>query len=546
MLKPAALHPYVVTPDTRPTSEVELAACLESWEWRIFSGQLYKITTKGDDEADDVPEIAVPFVPNGPQRLLLANLHTRNTILKARQMGFSTLILILALDHALFGGDDQEVVIIAQGEKEAMKLFRKKVMFAYDNLPDDVRAAFPTKKRTETTVVFSTGSSIEVTTSARGGTVHFLHISEFGKIAATNPNKAAEITSGSLQAVPKSGIVFIESTSEGQSGAFYENAKRAERQHIEKRSLGPLEYRFHFFPWFMDAGYRLSTAEARKVRISSKEHEYFDEVEGKTGTELTLEQRAWYIQKRDTDFASTPDLFWREYPSTSEECWQASTEGKYYAGVLAIARREGRIAPLPIHRHIPVDTFWDLGASDDTVVWVRQVVGPWKHWIAYHEKGSAGYLHFIHWIESLGLLLGAHYLPHDAEQKRQQNQDKASDTALASPQMILQTMRPSWTWRVVPRVQSIQHGIDVTRLAFPGYRFDPVGCKEGLHHLENYSREWNTRLQCWHDHPRHDEHSHCADALRQEAQAFEQPDTSGETPNKGARKPRKRADAMTA
>lgn len=546
MITPAPLHPYVVTPDTRPTNIVELGACLNSWEWRIFSGQIYKITTKGDDEADDVPEIAVPFIPNGPQRLLLANLHSRNTILKARQMGFSTLILILALDHALFGGNDQEVVVIAQGEKEGMKLFRKKVMFAYDNLPADVKAAFPTKKRTETTVVFANGSSIEVTTSARGGTVHFLHISEFGKIAATNPNKAAEITSGSLQAVPKSGVVFIESTSEGQAGAFYENAKRAEANLTAKKILGPLEYRFHFFAWFQDAGYRLPLAAAKRVPISSKEHEYFDTVEGIMGVEIDLEQRAWYVQKRDTDFAATPDLFWREYPSTPAECWQASTEGKYYAVSIAIARRDGRIAPLPIHRHIPIDTFWDLGASDDTAIWVRQVVGPWKHWIAYHEKGSAGYLHFINWIESLGLLLGAHYLPHDGEQKRQQNQEKASDVALASPQMILMQMRPAWTWRIVPRVQSIQHGIDVTRLAFPAYRFDPVGCKEGILHLENYSRMWNTQLQCWHDHPRHDEHCHCADALRQEAQAFEQPDTSGEKPKTGAQKRRNRATAMTA
>jgi hypothetical protein len=545
MIHPAELHPFVVTPETVPQTDRELMACLASWEWRIFSGQLYKITTKGDDASDDEPDIAVPFIPNEPQRLLLANLHTRNTVLKARQMGFSTLIDILALDHAMFIRD-QECVIIAQTDDAAKKLYRKKILFAYDNLPPAVKEAIPTVKRTEKMIVFNNGSSVEVTSSARGGTPHFLHISEFGKIAATNPHKAAEITTGSMQGVPKTGIIFIESTAEGQSGAFYENAKRAEANLMSGRELGPLEYRFHFFPWFMDVGYRLDTESAKRVRISAKEHEYFDIIEGKMDVEITLEQRAWYVQKRDTDFAAHPDLFWREYPSTPEECWQASTEGKYYAKQIAIARREGRITKLPTLRHVPVDWFWDLGASDDTAIWGRQVVGPWRHWIRFHEESGAGYFHFINWIEDQGFLVGANYLPHDAEQKRQKNQLDPSDFALTSPQMILQEMRPSWTWRVVPRVQTIQHGIDVTRQAFAFYRFDEEGCKEGLLHLENYSRKWNNQLQCWDDHPRHDEHSHAADAIRQEAQAFEQPTHTHETPKGEQKRRRERPDALTA
>ena len=533
--------PFVVTPDTVPRSEAQFQACLASWEWRIFSGLLYKITTKGDDAGDDEPEIAVPFRPNANQRRFLGDIHNRNIILKARQMGFSTLIEILALDQALFNAH-QEVVVIAQTAPAAAKLYRKKVLFAYDNLPPSVKEALPTTKRTETMVVFANGSSIEVTTSARGGTPHFLHISEFGKIAATNPGKALEITTGSIQGVPQSGLIFIESTAEGQAGAFYEMSQRAQRKAEAKEPLGPMDYRFHFFPWFLDPGYALSDADTRKVRISSKEHEYFDTVEGLADHEITLNQRAWYIQKRDSEFAATPEMMWREYPSTPQECWQTSTEGKYYATVLAIARREGRIAPLPIHRHIPVDTWWDLGAADDTAIWLSQEVGPWTHFIGFHEASGAGYLHFVAWLESQGLIWGAHHLPHDAEQKRQADQAKPEDHALTSPAMILRNMRPSWTFRIVPRVQSIQHGIDATRQAFPSWRIDPERCKEGLAHLENYSREWNTRLQCWHDHPRHDEHSHAADAIRQKAQAHEH---RTDRPRSSARKVR-RATGMTA
>ena len=534
-----------------PNSNEELLWALSSWRWRIYSGQLYKITTKGDDQGDDVPDIAVPFIPNEAQRELLENLHTRNVIPKARQLGFSTLIEILALDQALFNAD-QEVVVIAHTKDAATKLYRKKVCFAYDNLPAFVRASVTTVERTQTQMTFNNGSSIEVTSSARGGTPHFLHISEMGKIAAKFPDKAVEITTGSLQGVPKSGLVFIESTAEGMSGAFYDICIRAEKRAATeaKEPLSPIEYRFHFFPWWKASEYRLPMHEAKRVKISPKEHEYFDTVEGKTGEPLDLEQRAWYIAKREADFSTTPDLFWREYPSTPEECWQASTEGKYFATAMAIARQQGRICDLPILRHVPVNSFWDLGASDDTAIWLHQDVDGWDHWINFYEQSGAGYFHFIEWMESFGYQWGSHYLPHDADHKKQANQFKPSDVALTSPVMILREMRPTWKFHIVPRVQNIQHGIDVTRMAFQRAKFHAANCKEGIAHLEAYSREWNNKLQVWHDHPRHDEHSHAADAIRQHAQGYDRASSTRAAPptdtSRGASSRRRRATGMTA
>jgi hypothetical protein len=122
---------------------------------------------------------------------------------------------------------DQEVVVIAHTKEAATKMYRKKVCFAYDNLPEGIRRLFPIAERTQTQLVFENGSSIEVTSSARGGTPHFLHISEMGKIAAKYPERAIEITTGSLQGVPKNGLVFIESTAEGKAGAFYDLSRRA-------------------------------------------------------------------------------------------------------------------------------------------------------------------------------------------------------------------------------------------------------------------------------------------------------------------------------
>lgn len=510
-----------------PATDAELAAALASWRWRIYSGQLYKITTKGDapDDDEDPTEdlgVAVPFIPNSSQRELLENLHYRNVIPKARQLGFSTLIEILALDHALFNAD-QEVVVIAHTKEAAAKLFRKKVCYAYDNLPPFVRALVPTTSKTQTQLVFRNGSSIEVTSSARGGTPHFLHISEFGKIAAKYPDKALEITTGSLQGVPKTGLVFIESTAEGMDGEFYQITNRADKRAATTNihPLTPLEYRLHFFPWWKAREYRLSKAEVSRVQISAKEHEYFDTIEGIMDVSIDMGQRAWYVNKRDTDFAATPDMMWREYPSTLEECFKASTEGKYYAVPMSLARKDGRITRLPVLRHIPVNTFWDLGGSDFTAIWLHQAVDGWDHWINYYEAQGEGYLHFLLWLESQGCIWGAHYLPHDADHKRPAQQNSATDPALVSPVMVLREMRPSWTWRIVPRVQNVQHGIEATRQLIARSKFDATACKDGINRLENYQREWNNRLQCWHDHPRHDDASHGADAFRQRAQIHE-------------------------
>jgi hypothetical protein len=44
---------------------------------------------KGDNGEDS---LVIPFTPNAAQMKLYENLHTRNNILKARQLGFTTAI----------------------------------------------------------------------------------------------------------------------------------------------------------------------------------------------------------------------------------------------------------------------------------------------------------------------------------------------------------------------------------------------------------------------------------------------------------------------
>ena len=55
---------------------------------------------------------AVESHPNEEQRDFIAHLHTPNIILKARQLGFSTLMQVLELDQALFNANHNGVVLL--------------------------------------------------------------------------------------------------------------------------------------------------------------------------------------------------------------------------------------------------------------------------------------------------------------------------------------------------------------------------------------------------------------------------------------------------
>lgn len=225
----------------------------------------------------------------------------------------TTLICILWLDTALFSQDPIRCGIIAQDREAAENIFRTKVRFAYDNLPEPLKAVMPVSKSTASELEFGhNGSSIRVATSMRSGTIHRLHVSEFGKICAKYPDKAKEVVTGSIPAVPTSGILVIESTAEGQEGEFYKMSERAKALHQQKVALTAKDYRFHFFAWWDAPEYVLP---AGSVPISEVHHKYFNELELVISRKITPEQRAWYVATLESDFSGYAPLMWQEYPS---------------------------------------------------------------------------------------------------------------------------------------------------------------------------------------------------------------------------------------
>ncbi|MDH1865727.1 terminase [Pseudomonas chengduensis] len=502
-----------------PTNAEELARCLADPEWRLFSGCLYKIMIKGDDKVDELGNVieegesfVMPFKPNRAQKRFLKRLWHRNLILKARQLGFTTLIAILWLDHALFNAN-QRCGIVAQDREAAEAIFSDKVKFGYDNLPDEIRERFPLAKDSKVQLRFAhNNSSVRVATSMRSGTIHRLHISEFGKICAKYPDKAAEVVTGSIPAVPTNGVLVIESTAEGREGEFFNMVQIAQKNYRDKKLLTPKDYRFHFYAWWQEPNYRLPST---TVPVDRGQHAYFEKLEVLMDCKIDADQRAWYVATKQADFAGKEERMWQEYPGTPDEAFQISTEGNYYAEDMQAMRKRSGITRVPV-LDMPVNTFWDIGNSDGCAVWFQQELRGEDRFVDYYEEHGKDLRHYAQELKDRGYLYGTHYLPHDAAHKRLGDYNR-------SVLEMLQDLLPGHTFVIVPRITELITGIQQTRKHMKGCFIDEVACADGINRLDNYRKKFSRSENRFLDNAPNKANgcSEGADAFRQWAQAKE-------------------------
>lgn len=460
--------------------------------WRL--NNLYWITDKRNKP--------VRFRMTPEQLAYFEGMHTRNIILKARQLGFTTLVCIVQLDAALFEG--AKCALIAHTLNDAKRLFREKIKYAYDRLPTEIRAANPASNDAAGELVFQKGGSLYVSTSFRGGTLRYLHVSEFGKICAKYPDKAREIVTGAFEAVSTDCFTTIESTAEGRAGYFYDYCQAAEKAALSGAALSQLSWKFFFFSWWMNPLYAIDPVEALPQRLL----DYFAELEGKHGLKLNARQKAWYQAKEKTLGADMK----REYPSIPAEAFQQSVEGAYYAKQFADLYAKRRIGELPDNSHLPVYTFWDIGVGDSTAIWFARIVGDEIHIIDYYENSGEGLRHYMKVLKDKGYTYAEHWAPHDIDNREFANDGKTR-RQLAREGYEIDGSKYSLSFSVVPKL-GIAEGIELVREILPRCAFDSARCDEGISHLESYRKEWDDKRGCWKDKPLHDFTSHGADGFR--------------------------------
>ena len=426
-----------------------------------------------------------------------------NIVLKARQLGFTTLIDLIGLDMVLFK-KNFTAVIIAEDTKKAADIFERKITYPYRHLPQEIQDWCPVvASSAEGSMSFGNGSSIQVMVSARSGTCQFLHISEFGPVCAMHPAKATEIVTGSLPAVHAGSFCFIESTAMGNSGYFYDMTMAANAKRLAGRKLGQQEYRLHFYPWWQNKEYQIENSDAV---IPDRLLRYFDDLYTRHGIELTDEQQAWYANQEQTQH----EKMWQEYPSYAEEAFKVAQEGAYYARAFAQVYQENRICRVPYEPDLPVYTAWDLGMSDETSIWFFQFFGKEVRVIDYYENNGEGLPHYARVLREKGYRYERHFAPHDIAVRE-----------LGSGVSRMETARKlGINFERIRTNLDVMGGIEACREILGYCWFDEGKTETGRKALENYKKEWDEKHNCYRTSPLHDWCSHGADAFRTGAMAW--------------------------
>lgn len=464
------------------------------WRWRL--NNLYFIVGKDG--------VRARFEMNWAQESLFNDMHYMNAILKARQLGFTTFIQIFMLDACVFNKDIRAGTI-AHTLGDAQVIFRDKVKYPYDNLPDALKAKVAIKHSNATELMLENNSSIRVGTSLRSGTLQYLHISEYGKICAKYPEKAREVRTGALNTVQSGQLVFMESTAEGQEGDFYDTCTTAQSKGRMGSKLTPLDWKFHFYPWWKSPEYSI---DPDGVVITEPMQRYFAKLAETSSIHLTDGQKAWYVKKAESQKGDMK----REYPSTAAEAFEASVEGAYYADQMALAETEERIGSFPYVPGYPVHSISDIGMDDANTTWLFQIVPGRVRLIGYFEITGGGMDAQIDELERRagehGYTYGVHYMPHDIRVR------EWTRGGLTRIEVMLAEIKKRGLGKVekVERAY-VEDQINGTRRLLGSSEFDEAATDQGLKCLRNYRKDWDEDMSVWKDKPRHDWASHGAQAL---------------------------------
>lgn len=272
----------------------------------------------------------VPLKLNKPQRRLYdtvkdlraQEIPVRIIVLKARQMGFSTLIEAI-LFWAITTAKNVMALVVAHQEDATNNLFAMSKRY-YDNLPDPVKPLRKASNARELLFAAPThappgtvglDSSMRIATAGGHGvgrsfTLKLAHLSEF----AFWPGDKGETLNGIMQAVPDEPgtMVFIESTANG-----FDQFKDIWDEAIEAWNRGERDGWCPFFAaWWEMEEYR------RRVPrgfTRTEEEQQLAEAYG-----LDDEQLAWRRWCIKVNCGGDVKKFRQEYPASPDEAFVAS------------------------------------------------------------------------------------------------------------------------------------------------------------------------------------------------------------------------------
>lgn len=258
-----------------------------------------------------------PLVLNAEQEVYLNAVHDdlnsrrplRYIILKARQMGMSTLTEALIFNFSFMWPGSKSIIVAHEGDASRnllgmTNLYWQQYVF---------RSLFTEKYNSKNELTWlETDSSIRVTTAkntdaGRSNTLQCIHASEVAFW-----DDAQDTFLSLLNTVPTgyaNSFVVLESTANGIGGYFHDTWRAAEN--------GDVEYKPLFFPWYTFKEYRASATGLITPPLRKLDTE--ERALRKLGIDDDqLKWRRWMIRNRT---GGDVEKFHQEYPTTPDEAF---------------------------------------------------------------------------------------------------------------------------------------------------------------------------------------------------------------------------------
>lgn len=469
--------------------------------------------------AKNMPEML--FEPRVEQwevlELLYVHGHTRLAILKARQLGFSTLLALICLDWLLF----RPGVNIAIVDKKAGDAHKKleKIRFAWERLPYDVRDQYRVDIDNQSTMQIrlkvqgDTRRRIEAGESARGDTNQLLWISEWGPIQKEDPTRSDKIADGDCPSAEK-GVIIVETTWRGgKSGRLYDDVVEP-GQKITAKYRTRKDWKILFYPWYLD---KTLVFEGDPAQIDSNCYRYLKGVEKKAKMRFTKGQALWYYKicwpKREKRY--------EEYPSLLEEIFMSPEPGAIFLEEMAAMVADGRIRRCPVMKGFRVWACFDIGRDDANPIVFIQVVNGEIRVVDYYCNNKESIPHYADyltaWMGRHGVANLRVVLPHDGGKTSYNDGLKRSEkfAECGHPDAI-----------VINRIPRLWDGIDMVRDVMPYVVFDDERCNRTIEHA--VGKKFPSLVDCMNRYrsieikdgknssrePIHDMYSHGTSALR--------------------------------
>jgi hypothetical protein len=414
-------------------------------------------------------------------------------------MGMSTFAVLDLLDDIIFTSN-MAGGIVSYSLEHAQHIFKRIIGHAIDNLHPAITQRMGIVQRSAKELTLNNGSFLRVDTSLRGGTYHNILVSEFGKTCARSPLKAEEVITGTIQTVPLTGKITIESTGEGNDGFFVDMVNQAAQR--GNTDLSPLDYHLLFYPWMLEPAFTMT----QPVTIDTTLTDYFDKIQKETGHTINRMQRQWYAHQRSL----LQEKMKQEYPSTVSEAFLSSSDAYYFQQCIEAAYQSGRC--LSTNPYDPIDHLYvamDIGVNDLTVMAFFQVIHGEIRVVDYYEDKNKGVDFYARYLQQdKKYLYHTIFLPHDAAHRDGIVVENTYEKDFR--RLFAQTN----TKFVVLKRTDKNLSISNAKLKFERCVFNLSRVKPFLDQISKYRKKWSEQYGKYLDEPYHDTSSNFADCFQ--------------------------------